>query len=57
MRTYVMTSGSVFGLLVLAHAWRVAEEGTHLLRDPSYVLITAGAAALCSWAWHVLRLR
>jgi hypothetical protein len=36
MRTYVMTSESVFGLLVLAHAWRVAEEGTHLLRDPSY---------------------
>lgn len=56
MKAYVMTSGSVFGLLVLVHVWRVAEEGTHLVRDPSYVLITAGAAALCLWAWRVLRL-
>ena len=56
MRAYVMTTGAVFGLLVLAHLWRVIEEGTHLATDPWYWLITAAAAALCLWAWRVLRL-
>lgn len=56
MKAYVMTTGSVFGLLVLAHAWRVIEEGPHLARDPFYILMTAAAAALCLWAWRVLRL-
>jgi len=55
MKAYVMTTGSVFGLLVLAHAWRVVEEGTHLAMDPSFILITAAAAALCVWAWRLLR--
>jgi hypothetical protein len=55
MKAYVITTGSVFGLLVLAHVWRVIEEGPHLARDPSYVMITAASAALCLWAWRLLR--
>ena len=56
MKAYVMTTGAVFGLLVVAHVWRVFEEGPHLARDPWYIAITAAAAALCLWACRVLRL-
>ncbi len=56
MKTYVMTTGTVFGLLTLAHVWRAFSEGPHLATDPSFVLITVAAATLCVWAWRVLRL-
>ena len=54
MRAYVATTGAIFGLLVLAHIWRVFEEG-HLAEDPWYLLITLVAAGLCLWAWRLLR--
>ena len=47
MKAYVMTTGVVFGLLALAHIWRVIAEGPRLATDPFYVLITVAAAALC----------
>ena len=53
MKTYVMTTGSVFGLLTLVHIWRMFEE-RHLATEPSYLLITAAAAAFSVWAWRVL---
>lgn len=56
MKAYVVTTGTVFGLLVLAHIWRVIVEGLGLAKDPSYILITIAAAALCLWAWRVARL-
>lgn len=34
MKTYVMTTGVVFGLLVVAHVWRIIEEGSHVAKDP-----------------------
>lgn len=55
MRAYVATSGAIFGLLVVAHILRVLAEGTHLAKDPGYVLITVGAAVLCGWAMRLLR--
>jgi hypothetical protein len=55
MKTYVMTTGAIFGLITMAHVWRLFEEGTHLATDPWYVLITLAAAALCLWAWRLLR--
>jgi hypothetical protein len=54
MKAYVMTTGVVFGLLTLAHIWRVMAEGPHLATEPWYVLITAFAAALCLWAVRLL---
>jgi len=54
MRAYVMITGAVFGLLTLAHVWRVLEEGLHLARDPFFLLITLAAAALCLWACRLL---
>jgi hypothetical protein len=54
MRAYVITTGTVFGLLTLAHLARMfAEDGFAV--DPAYWVITAIAAALCGWAVYVLR--
>ena len=55
MKAYVRTTGAVFGLLTLAHLFRIVAEGTHLATDPWYVFITVAAATLCLWAWRVLR--
>jgi hypothetical protein len=54
MKAYVMTTGAVFGLLTLAHIWRVIEEGPHLAKEPWWVLITVAAAVLCLWALRLL---
>ena len=56
MKTYVMTTGVIFGLLTLAHLLRVIAEGPRLATDPWYVLITVAAGALCAWAWRLVRL-
>ena len=56
MKAYVITTGAVFGLIVVAHIWRVIEEGHALAKDPLYIIITLAAAALCLWAWRLLRL-
>jgi hypothetical protein len=56
MRTYLMTSGSIFGLIVLAHLLRIIAEGPHLARDPGFVFITFAAAALSVWAFRLLRI-
>jgi hypothetical protein len=55
MRAYVMTTGSVFGLLTVVHIWRAIAEGSHLATNPWYILITVAAAALSLWAWRLLR--
>ena len=54
MKAYVMTTGAVFGLLTLAHIWRVIAEEPHLATEPWYVLITVASAALCLWALRLL---
>jgi hypothetical protein len=56
MKAYVITTGAVFGLLTLAHIWRIIAE-PHLARDPWYILITVAAAALSLWAWRLLSSR
>ena len=55
MKAYVTTTGVVFGLLAVAHIWRVIEEGPHLARDPWFILITSLSTALCVWSGLVLR--
>ncbi len=56
MKAYLITTGSVFSLLTLAHVWRLIEEGPQLARNPWWMLITLGAAALAVWAWRLLQL-
>jgi hypothetical protein len=55
MRTYVITTGTIFGLLTLAHVLRILTESRALATDPWYMLITVLTAVLCVWAWRVLR--
>jgi uncharacterized membrane protein len=55
MKAYVITSGAIFGVLTIAHLLRIAVENRHLATDPFFVLITLASAALCIWAWRVLR--
>ena len=53
MRAYVMTTGVVFGLLTLAHLWRMIEE-RQMAAEPGYVLITVATGVLCLWAWRLV---
>lgn len=55
MKAYVITTGSLFGLLVAVHLWRAVEEGPQLATRPEYVVVTVLAAAMCIWAWRVFR--
>ena len=56
MKAYLVTTGTVFGLLALLHLWRVLQESASLARDPWFLAITLVAAALCVWAFRLLRL-
>ena len=56
MRTYVITTGTVFGLLALAHLWRVIAENPHLGTDPWFLLITLMAAVLSVWAFRLVKI-
>jgi hypothetical protein len=53
MKAYVITTGTIFGLLTLAHLARMVLETGRFAREPEYWLITSIAAALCVWAARV----
>ncbi len=53
MKAYLVTTGTVFGLITLAHIWRVYVEGPRLAKEPVFILLTIAAAALCCWAWRL----
>ena len=55
MRAYVMTSGAIFCLIVLAHLLRIVAKGPRLATEPDFVLTTLAAVALSAWAFRVLR--
>lgn len=52
MKSYLLVSGSLFGLLTLAHIWRLFVEPT-LVRDPWFHMTTLLAAILCVWAFRL----
>jgi hypothetical protein len=54
MKAYLITTGTVFGLITLAHIWRVFLEGPRLAKEPVFILLTFAAAALSFWAWRLL---
>ncbi len=54
MKAYLITTGVVFALLVVAHVWRVIVESRHLAMEPDFILITFASAALSAWAWRLL---
>lgn len=58
MKTYLITTGSLFAILAIAHVWRVIDEWPALLTNPWADLeaaIGVVAAALSIWAWTLLR--
>ena len=54
MKAYIMTTGSVFGLITIAHILRIIEEGPHLLTEPLWIILTLAAAGMAVWAWRLL---
>ena len=54
MRAYVLTTGILFGIVTLAHVWRMIEERP-MATVPWYILITVATGSLCFWAWRLLR--
>jgi hypothetical protein len=55
MKTYVIITGVLFGLLTIAHIVRILVENPGLITDPFYVLITILTAVLCVWAFYLVR--
>ncbi len=56
MKAYLISTGGLFGLITLAHLWRIVDEWPRFATDPWYLLLTITAAVLCLWAWRLLRL-
>jgi len=54
MKAYLITTGTVFALITLAHFWRMGVEGPRLTQEPIFALLTVLAAALSAWAWWLL---
>jgi len=50
MRAYVMITGSIFALIVVAHIWRMFAESPSLASDPWYLALTLAAGLLAAWA-------
>jgi hypothetical protein len=59
MKAYLITTGSLFGVIALAHLARTIVEWSRLATDPWFVLegptLGVVAGALSFWAWRLLR--
>jgi hypothetical protein len=55
MKAYLLTTGILFGLIALAHIWRVFQEGPGLAKDPWFIALTLLAMALSAWAFRLMR--
>ena len=55
MKAYIITTGVIFGMITVAHLLRFVTEGSRLATEPLFILLTLLSAALCIWAWLVLR--
>ncbi|HZV34253.1 MAG TPA: hypothetical protein VFB72_06715 [Verrucomicrobiae bacterium] len=58
MKAYLITTGTIFGLMGLMHIWRAIDESSKMKTDPGYFFGMAAlgclAAALSIWAWRLL---
>jgi hypothetical protein len=59
MRAYLATTGTLFGIVAIAHLLRTIAEWSRLGTDPAFILEGPGlgvlAAAIGLWAWRLLR--
>jgi len=53
MKAFLVTSGTVFALVVVAHILRLGFEPDKS-KDPFFVLLTVAAGALSFWAWRLV---
>ena len=58
MRSYLVTTGTLFGLLAAAHLLRTIAERGRLAADPWFIVEGPGiglvAAGISFWAWRLL---
>ena len=50
MRPFLLVTSIVFGLVTIAHVWRMIGESAALAKDPWFIMLTVIAAALAIWA-------
>jgi hypothetical protein len=59
MKTYLITTGTLFALVAVAHLLRTIAEWPRLTTDPGFILEGPGlgvlAGAIGFWAWRLLR--
>ena len=56
MKAYIITSGTIFAAITVAHIMRMVAEGRHVSTEPLYIILTLLSAGLTIWAaWLVLR--
>jgi hypothetical protein len=55
MKAYLITTGVIFGLIVVMHIARAFEEGPRMAKDPFFIALTVLAAGLCVWAFRLLK--
>jgi hypothetical protein len=61
MKAYLITTGTIFTLVAVAHVLRTIAEWPRLMADHWFIVEGPGlglvAAALCFWAWRLLSLK
>ena len=53
MKAFLITTGTVFALVVIAHVARMIAE-PDVVHEPLFWLLTFVAAALSGWAWRLV---
>lgn len=54
MRAFTAIAGMLFGLLFLAHVWRIIDEGTGPVADPIFILTSTASLIASVWAFVLL---
>ncbi len=54
MKAFLITAGTVFGLIVIAHLARIVAE-PNMAREPWFWALTILAAALSGWAFRLVK--
>jgi hypothetical protein len=59
MKSYLITTGTLFTLVAVAHLLRTISEWPRLSADPGFIIEGPGlgvlAAGIGFWAWRLLR--
>lgn len=55
VKSYLLTTGVIFALIVVAHVLRIMAEGPKLLLQPVFALTSMLSVALALWAWRLFR--